>query len=67
MDELKKAREEIAAASDSNSKRFGALFRFVTVLVDQTHEANLSPDELRYVAAVYKNTVDLFANYEQRR
>lgn len=67
MDELQKAREEIAATSDSNSKRFGSLFRFVAALVDQTQEASLSPDEMRYVAAVFKSTVDLFANYEQRR
>lgn len=65
MDENQKAQEEVAAASGFNSRRFVALVRFVSLLVDQTTEANLSPGEMKYVAAVFKNTVDLFAIAEQ--
>ncbi|QJD87878.1 hypothetical protein [Cohnella herbarum] len=67
MDELQKAREEIAVASESRSKRISALIRFVSVLVDQASEANLTPDEMRYVGAVFKKNLDLFAGYEERR
>lgn len=60
MDEEQRAEDEIAAAGISG-KRFVSLIRFVSVLVDQTTEANLSPEEMRYVGAVFKNTIDLFA------
>jgi len=62
-----KSQDEVAAASSSNGKRFVALYRFVSVLLDQTTDANLTPNEMRYVGAVFKNTLDLFASNEQGR
>ena len=60
MDESK-AMEEVAAAasSGSGSKHFVNLVRFASVLIDQTVAAKLTPDEMRFVAASYRNAVEL--------
>lgn len=59
--------EDAATSSGYNSKRFVSLVRFATVLIDQTTEANLTPDEMRFVAAFYRNGIELIANDIFRR
>lgn len=66
MDDEQKAQEEAAAASGYNSKRYVSLVRFTSVLIDQTTESKLTPDEMRFVGEMFRQSMNLIANDVQR-